>query len=61
MTTVEPIDWLLQGPPFVRYRTLCDLVGESPKSRAARRAHEAMLAEPLVDALIGRVNAWERH
>lgn len=53
-----PIDWLLDGPPWVRYRTRLDLLDlpETDPAVAADRA--AMLAHPLVSGLVRVLAAW---
>lgn len=53
-----PIDWLLDGPPWVRYRTRLDLLDlpESDPTVAADRA--GMLAHPLVSALVRGLAGW---
>ena len=44
-----PFEWLLEGAPYIRYRTRRDLLGlpEDDPQVAADRA--AMLADPLVE------------
>ncbi len=53
-----PIDWLLDGPPWVRYRTRLDLLDlpESDPAVAADRAD--MLAHPLVSAMMRGLADW---
>ena len=53
------VDWLLQGPAFVRYRTLIDLIGLPSDDRKVQSAYDEMLADPLVSELVSQVNAWE--
>jgi hypothetical protein len=54
-----PIDWLMDGPAFVKYRTLVDLEGESESEKEVKKAYEEMLTDPLVAGLIAETNDWE--
>jgi hypothetical protein len=54
----ETPNWLLEGPPWVVYRTRLDLLGQSECNPDVRSARGAMLAHPLVRALTGEVTAW---
>lgn len=56
----DPTDWLLQGPAFVRYRTLIDLVGRPESDREVEAAYREMLADSLVVSLVRDINAWEK-
>ncbi|HWQ21329.1 MAG TPA: hypothetical protein VN478_01220 [Clostridia bacterium] len=52
------LDWLLEGPAWVRYRALVDLAHEpetSPQEQAARRE---MLADPQVTGLVRELQGW---
>ena len=53
-----PIDWLLEGEPFVRYRTRLDLLGEADGDGLLLEARRAMLAEPLVRDLVRGLADW---
>jgi len=53
-----PVDWLLDGEPFVEYRTRLDLLGQSSEDAPTRAAREAMLADPRVMALLEDVAGW---
>ena len=53
-----PVGWLLEGPAFVRYRTLVDVVGKPASSQLVRRAYAEMLADPLVGQLAEDVTQW---
>jgi len=55
-----PTDWLLEGPAFVRYRTLVDLMGKPATAAEVKAARLEMLADPLVKQLVADVNGWER-
>lgn len=53
------IDWLLNGPAFVRYRTLLDLCNANPDDTDVESAYREMIDDPKVKALVETVNAWE--
>jgi hypothetical protein len=57
-TAAAPVDWMLEGEPFVRYRVLRDLLGEPETSPAVRSARQAMLADPRVARLVETLGAW---
>jgi hypothetical protein len=50
------IGWLLEGPAFVRYRTLVDILGCPRESREVRQARAAVLRDPAVRRLLERRN-----
>ena len=54
----KTIDWLLQGEPWIEYRTRVDLLeqpGSDPQVIAARKA---MLADPKINALLAELTGW---
>jgi hypothetical protein len=51
MTSI-PIDWLLQGEPWVAYRARLDLLGQPKSDPEVISARQAMLADPQVQSLI---------
>jgi hypothetical protein len=51
-----PIAWLLEGPAFVRYRTLVDVLGRSGNDREVRQARAAVPHDPAVRQLLERRN-----
>ncbi len=53
-----PIDWLLEGEPYIEYRTRRDLLGQAESSKEVKRAREAMLAQPGVRDLVGELKGW---
>lgn len=53
-----PVDWLLEGEPFVEYRTRRDLLGQTENDDAVRAAREAMLADSRVVGLIDELSRW---
>lgn len=54
----DTLNWLLEGPPWVAYRTRLDLLGQTEDDVAVRSDRAAMLAHPQVRSLVGEVAAW---
>jgi len=53
-----PIDWLLDGEPYVRYRARRDLLGEAAGSGPVVEARREMLADPQVRGLVDGLAGW---
>lgn len=53
-----PVEWLLEGKPWVAYRTRRDLLGESERAPAVKSARAGMLADPRVKALVKELAGW---
>ncbi len=54
-----PKDWLLsEGMPWVRYRTLLDLLGQSEEDVEVLSARRAMIEHPLIEGLMAELNTW---
>jgi hypothetical protein len=53
-----PIDWLLEGEPWITYRTRLDLLGEAEGSQAVQMARNGMLADPRLQSILTELNAW---
>ncbi|MBN2198970.1 MAG: hypothetical protein JW747_03890 [Candidatus Aminicenantes bacterium] len=53
-----PVPWLLEGEPWIVYRTRRDLLGESEKAPAVKSARAGMLAAPKVKALVKELSSW---
>ena len=53
-----PIDWLLEGEPWIAYRTRRDLLGQSEKDPQIRSARKSMLADPKVQKLVLELTNW---
>jgi hypothetical protein len=54
----ENVEWLLQGPPWVEYRTRLDLLDQSENAPEVSAARGAMKAHPLVKDLIAKLEDW---
>lgn len=47
----KTIAWLLQGEPWIEYRTRLDPLGQSESDPEVRAARKAMLADPKIKSL----------
>lgn len=55
----KTIEWLLdQGEPWVRYRTLLDLLELTETDPEVQKSREEMLSHPKVQQLVSDVAAW---
>ena len=52
------IEWLLQGEPWVEYRTRLDLLEQSESEPEVVAARKAMLADPKIRSLLGELADW---
>jgi len=56
---VDPVDWLLaEGQPWVRYRTLVDLLDRPEGDPEVIAARQAMLEHRAVQGLVAEAAAW---
>jgi hypothetical protein len=53
-----PVSWLLQGEPWLTYRTRIDLLGQNENDLQVKQARQVMLANPLVHNLINELSGW---
>jgi len=53
-----PLDWLLEGEPFVEYRTRVDLLHQPENDKIVASARARMLADPRVVDLIRGLTQW---
>jgi len=54
----KTIEWLLQGDPWIEYRTRVDLLGQTEKDPQVVAARKAMLADAKIQALLTELMAW---
>jgi len=54
----KTIEWLLQGEPWIEYRTRVDLIGEAETDSQVIAARKAMLADPKVKTLLAELANW---
>ena len=53
-----PIDWLLEGEPWIEYRTKIDLLGQSEQDSQVKSARKSMLANAQVRNLLTELSEW---
>lgn len=53
-----PIDWLLEGEPWIEYRARRDLLGRSEKDPQVKSARKSMLANTQVQNLVTELSGW---
>lgn len=53
-----PIDWLLEGEPWIEYRTRLDLLGQSEKDTLVMSARKLLLADDHVQKLVTELIGW---
>jgi hypothetical protein len=53
-----PVDWLMEGDPWVNYRTRVDLLGQDQDDPQVRSARQLMLAAPQVQNLLVELSSW---
>ena len=58
MNTDKLIVWLLEGPPWVQYRTRIDFLGQSKSDPEVLQARQAMVEHPLVQGLLNELAQW---
>ncbi len=56
--THAPIDWLLEGDPFIAYRTRLDLLGQAEHDPAVQASRQAMLRDPRLKTLLAELADW---
>ncbi|NOZ70360.1 MAG: hypothetical protein GXP38_00360 [Chloroflexi bacterium] len=52
------MNWLLDGPPWIEYRTRLDLLGQTEDDPAVKKTCAAMLEHPRMRALIEELGEW---
>ncbi len=54
----KTIEWLLQGEPWIEYRTRVELLEQSESDPQVRAARKAMLADPKIKSLLSELADW---
>jgi len=54
----KAVNWLLEGPPWVQYRTRIDLLRQDENEPEVIAAKRAMLTSPAIKALISELAEW---
>jgi len=52
------VEWLLEGPAWVQYRTRLDLLNQAEDEPPVLAARQAMLADPQVQGLLAALAEW---
>jgi hypothetical protein len=52
------VEWLLEGPPWVQYRTRKDLLGQPESNSEVSAARQNMLKHPEIQSLLSELSAW---
>ncbi len=58
MSMKKAVNWLLEGPPWVQYRTRIDLLGQGEDEPEVISAKRAMLTSPAIKTLISESTEW---
>ncbi len=58
MNVKAPIEWLVQGEPWIEYRTRRDLLRQPETNAQVERARAAMLADAKVRGLVSDLQKW---
>jgi hypothetical protein len=58
MSMNKAVNWLLEGPPWVQYRTRIDLLGQDENEPEVIAAKRVMLTSPAIKALISELAQW---
>lgn len=53
-----PIEWLLEGEPWIEYRARVDLLGQKESDPQVRSARQAMLADAEIRGLLAELEGW---
>jgi hypothetical protein len=53
-----PLEWLLGGEPWIRYRTRLDLMGQTEKDSEVKAARKAMVSDDQVGTLLAELAEW---
>jgi len=53
-----PIDWLLEGEPYIEYRTRIDLLGQSEEDNQVISARKSMLEDAQLHNLLSELSGW---
>ena len=54
----KTIEWLLQGEPWIEYRTRIDLLGQPETDPQVMTARKKMLADPKIKTLLAELTDW---
>ena len=52
------IEWLLEGEPFIEYRTRVDLLGQSENEPEVIQARKGMISQPGIQSILQELKNW---
>ena len=55
----EIVEWLMEGPAWVRYRCLRDLLDMKEENQTVQTAGNEMLSDPQILKFIADLGEWE--
>ncbi len=53
-----PLEWLLEGEPWIEYRVRRDLMSQDDAAAEVASSRRRMLADPRVQALVAELSGW---
>ena len=53
-----PIEWLLEGEPFIEYRTRVDLLGQPENDPEVIQSRKGMISQPGIQSLLQELKNW---
>jgi hypothetical protein len=56
----EVIKWLLEGEPFVQYRTRIDLLGQAENEPEVQRIRKEMINSPKIQQTLYELSNWQK-
>jgi hypothetical protein len=54
----DVIEWLLEGEPFVEYRTRVDLLDQSEDELKVAQSRKRMIEDPRIQSLLNELKNW---
>ena len=58
MSMNKVVEWLLEGPPWVQYRTRIDLLGQPASNSEVSAARQKMLKHPEIQSILSELSGW---
>ncbi len=58
VTMKDVIEWLLEGDPFVEYRTRIDLLEQSEDELEVAQSRKRMIEDPKIQSLLSELKDW---
>lgn len=54
-----PLEWLVEGPAWIEFRTRCDLLGQPAEDPQVQSARRSMLVDDQVRYIVAELAGWE--